>query len=189
MKKGWTTTKLMASGSLAVLDVILELMASVITLVTGIAMASGVLTIFIRPLLVVNCLLLVDGFGAAFIFMIINSILTLPLALSGPPGFLPKIPILVGLGLIQDLLYLILKRYNRQIAALVIGGVDAVYSAFAVILVGRLLNVPGIDKVATFLPLPLFIAVLFSMGAIGGYLGYLVYQKIKGTAVVRRIQG
>lgn len=188
MKNGWTTTKLIAIGSLTVLEVILELIASTITVSTGVMFASGVLTAIIRPLFVVNALLIVDYFGTALIFMTISGVLTLSTVLSGPPGFLPKIPIMMGLGLIQDFIFKIFKGRNKQVAALIIGGVDNVYSAFVLIWVGRLLKIPGIDKAMTLVPLPIFIVMLLLMGGVGGYLGYLVYGRIKDTAVVRRIQ-
>lgn len=188
MKKPWNTTKLIAVGSLTVLEVLLELAASTITMATGIMFASGVLTGIVRPLFIVNSLLIIDKFGVAFIFMTLSGFLTLPTALSGPPGFLPKLPILMSLGLIQDLIYAGLNRKNRLTAALTAGVVDNIYSAFVLIGVGRLLNVPGIDKALTILPLPMFVVVVSLMGVVGGYLGYLVYQKIKDTTVAKRIQ-
>lgn len=188
MKKGWTTTKLIAIGSLTVMEVLLEFIASTITLSTGMMFASGVLTAIVRPLFVINSLLIIDHFGTALIFMTISGVLTLPTVLSGPPGFLPKLPILIGLGLIQDSIFFIFKKRSKLITALLIGAIDNVYSAFVLIWVGRFFQVPGIDKAMTLFPLPIFIAALLLMGSIGGYFGYIVYQKIKDTAVVRRIQ-
>ncbi len=187
MNKNWTTTNLIAIGSLTVLEVVLEMMASVITATTGVMFASGVLTTILRPLFVVNALLITNKFGTAFIFMTISGILTLPITLSGPPGFLPKIPVLMSLGLILDLIYAVLKK-NKLAAAILIGGVDSLYSAFVLIAVGRLLRVPGMDAALKLVPLPVFIGVLLIMGAIGGLLGIFVYQKIKDTSVVKRMQ-
>jgi len=61
------------------------------------------------------------------------------------------------------------------------------YLGVAIIEVGRLFDIPGIQQTTKlFYPFLLIPAVL--IGATGGYLGYLIYQKIKGTSVVRRIQ-
>jgi len=188
MKKGWTTTKLMAAGSLGVLSVILQLAASGITATTGVAMASGVITSFTVPMLLVLCLQVVDRPGAGLVFMTVTGILNLPLAIAGPPGFLSKVFVQMGMGLIADLIFAAFKKHSTLIPSLIIGGVDVVYITFTVIAVGQLLNVPGIGEITTFVPLPIFIVVTFLMGAIGGYLGWLIYRKIKNTAVVKRIQ-
>jgi len=188
MKKSWTSTKLIAVASLAVLNVIIALLSSAINMATGVTMAGGVLTSFTGPLLLIVCLLVVNRFGSASLFLLVTSVLALPLNYAGPPGFLPKVLVYLVAGLMLDLLYISLRRYSRFFTCLLIGGVEDVYVAFAVFGVGRLFGVPGIDRIATFVPLPVFIIVVFLMGAIGGYLGWLIYHKIKNTAVVKRIQ-
>lgn len=188
MLKNWKTTELMAIGGLAALDFVVHILASVITVTTGIMMASGAITAIVGPLLLAICLLLINRFGAGFIYLTLVGILDLPLAISGPPGFLPKIPIFMSMGLLADLLYLVFKKRSKSIAVSIIGGFDNVYLAFAVIVVGLLVGLPGIEKVATIVPLPIFTVALCAVGAISGYSGHLIYQKIKNTAVVKRIQ-
>jgi len=188
MKKGWTTTKLMAIGGLAALDFVVHIIASVITVTTGIIMASGAITAIVGPILLVVCLLLIDRFGAGFIYLTLVGILDLPLAISGPPGFLPKILIFMSMGLIADLLYAVFKKHSRLIMVSIIGGINDIYLTSAVIAVGLLLNIPGVEKVATLVPIPIYIIVLFVVGALSGYFGHLIYQKIKNTSVVKRIQ-
>jgi len=189
MPKNWTTTKLITIGGLAALDFIIHTIASVITVATGIIMASGAITAIVGPLLLAVCLLLIDRFGAGFIFLTIVGILDLPLAIAGPPGFLPKILIFMSMGLIADSLYAVFKKHSKLIMVSIIGGINDIYLTSAVIAVGLLLNISAVEKVATLVPLPIYIIALFTVGALSGYFGRLIYQKIKNTSVVRRIQG
>ena len=187
MKKGWTTTKLIAIGGLAALNVTIQLIASILTLTSDVMMASGVITSFVGPVLVVLSLLLINRFGSGFIFLTITGILDIPLAIAGPPGFLPKALLYVCLGIIVELTYFYLKRYNKIAAVAVVGGIEDVFITLSVIAVARLFNVPGVESIAKFVSTPM-IAALFLVGCLSGYLGYLSYQKIKDTAVVKRIQ-
>lgn len=189
MLKNWKTTKLIAIGGLASLEFVVHILASVITATTGIMMASGAITAIVGPLLLSLCLLTVDRFGAGFVYLTLVGILDLPLAISGPPGFLPKIPIFMSMGFIADLLYKIFKNRSKLTAVSIVGGFNNVYLVLAVIAAGLLIGIPGIEEVATLVPLPILIVALFVVGAISGYFGYLIYQKIKNTSVVRRIQG
>lgn len=186
MKKGWTATKLIVAGSLGVLSLVLQLFGAVIAAVTGTPLTSGVIGGLIGPALIVVCLLVVGQFGSATIMYFVFGTLALPFHISGVPGFLPKVPILIIEGLISDSLYLYLKR-NKLIFALVVGAISQLYVAIAVVEVGRLFNMPGVEETAKFLYSPLLIPGLIFPAA-GGYLGYFIFQKIKNTAVVRRIQ-
>jgi len=187
MNKGWTTTKLIAIGGLAALNTVCGLMASTITLATGIMMASGVLTSFIGPILLVLTTLLVDKRGSSFIFLAIAGFLEIPLALSGPPGFLPKALIFVCWGILAEIIYASFKKYSQKVAVMVLGGVEDVFLTLAVITVGTWLGIPGVETIKKFISPPVLVA-LFLVGCLSGYLGYLIYQKIKDTTVARRIQ-
>ena len=114
--------------------------------------------------------------------------MALPFHISGTPGFLPKIPIMIVGGLFVDLLYLLLKR-NKLIASLIIGGLRTLYVGVTVIEVGRFFNIPGIDLSSKFLYSPIGIASAFILGSLGGSLGYLIYKKIENTSVLKKIQG
>jgi len=188
MKKGWTTTKLIAVASLGVLSMILKLTGAGLAAALGnLPMVSGITNVFFSEIMVIICLLVVDTFGAATTMRLIIGVLSLPLPLLGTPGFLPKIPIAIVAGLIADGLYQLLKR-NKVVAALVIGGIAEVYYGFAILGLGHLFGMPGIEQTGElFLRAPA-IAGTFVMGAIGGYTGWLIYCKIKNTAVVKRIQ-
>lgn len=189
MLKNWTTRKLMAIGGLAALDFIVHVMASVLTITSGIVMASGTITAIVGPLLLSLCLLTVDRFGAGFVFLTLVGILDLPLAIAGPPGFLPKILIFMSMGLIADLLYAVFKKRSKLLAVSIVGGLDDIYLTFTVIVVGLSLGIPGVEKTVSLVPLPIFTIMLFTVGIVSGYAGYLIYQKIENTSVVKRIQG
>lgn len=187
MKTKWTVVRLIAAASLGVLSPVLQLLGAGISGVTGIPLASGVINAFVSPAMIMICAFVVGQFGAVTIMYTVNGIVQLPFPLTGTPGFLPKVPILIIAGVIADVLYLLLKRNNR-IASLVIGGATMLYVGVAVVEVGRLFGIPGIEQTAKLLYSPLIIPIIL-MSAVGGYLGWLVYSRIKDTAVVVRIQG
>jgi hypothetical protein len=186
-KKKWTTTKLITTGSLGVLYLILALLGAGIVAVTGIPLTGGVINVLITPIMTMICLLVVRQLGSATTMLTVYAVLAIPFPLAGTPGFLGKVPIFLLGGIIIDLLYLFLKR-NKKVGSLVIGGLGELYFGMAVIEVGQLFNVPGVDKSADLFYSPTGIGFASVLGAVGGYLGYLIYQKIKNTAVVKRIQ-
>lgn len=183
----WNTTKLIAVGSLGVLSIVLQLVGASITAITGIPLASGLINVLVAPIMIIICLLVVDQFGAATIMYIIIGILSLPLPLGGISGFLPKIPIAIIEGFIADILYLFLKQ-KKKVTPLIIGGLTMLYAGVSTVEIGKLLNVPGIEKTANFFYSPLGIGGALIGGAIGGYLGYTIYKKIENAAVLKRIQ-
>ena len=188
MRRKWNLTHFIAVGSLAALDVIVGLGASVITAATGITMASGVITSLTEPLLLMVCLFAIDRLGAATLFMTIVAFLTLPLAYAGPPGFLPKIPIIILLGLICDSLYLILKKLGRVVPSITIGGFLCLWYVFAVAYAARLLEVPGVDNFLNIMPIPILVTLVFLVGSTGGMLGLLVYRRLENSAVMVRLR-
>lgn len=190
MKTNWTTTKLIVAGSLGALSVALQLFGSGIAAVVGIPMFGGVVNIFIAPALIMICLFVVNQFGAATTMYLVASILALPFHLSGTPGFLPKVPIGLIEGLIADVLFHFLKK-NQKMASLIIGALTMLYVSIAVIEVGKRFNMPGIEQTAKLVYKLVYSPFLIPgliIPAFGGYLGYLIYQKIKNTSVVKRIQ-
>ena len=188
MKKGWTTTKLIAVGSLAVLHMILSLTGAGLQAVVGLPIVAGVVNGFFAEAIVIICLLSINKFGAAAFLRTIYSILVLPLATLGTPGFLPKVVIGASSGLIVDILYIFLKKWDGVGSAIIIGGISEVYLDLTIVGLGKLFTMPGIEQAANLFLKPEMLVGAFIMGSIGGYLGYLIYQKIKDTAVVKRIQ-
>ena len=188
MKNNWTTTKLVAVGSLAVLDIIVGLAASVITATTGITMASGVITSITEPLILMVCLLVVEKRGSALLFMTIVGVLALPINYAGPPGFFAKLPILIALGFCCDVIHSGLKRINLWLDGIIIGAFLCIWYTFAVALVGKWLQIPGIDNFLYVMPIIYLVASVSLLGAIGGALGVVVYKRIQYTTVVSRIR-
>jgi hypothetical protein len=182
----WTLTKVIASGSLAVVTLVLSLFGALIVAVTGIPGAGGVINLLITPAMTMICLFVINKTGSATIMFTVLSILELPFPLTGTPGFLGKIPILIIAGILSDLIYLILKK-NKIVSSLVIGAIGQLFFAVSIIEIGRLMNIPGIEMTAKLVYSPNIIAIAV-MGSIGGYIGYAIYQKIKDTSVVKRIQ-
>lgn len=188
MKTKWNVTKLIAVGSLAVLLVVLELGGGAIAGVTGIPGTSGFFNAIVEEMLVVICLFVIDEFGAATLMRLILGILVLPLPIIGTPGFLPKIAIAGVIGLISDVLYLPLKRY-KWVAACVIGAVSEIYYAPAIVAIGRLVGMPGVEEMAQLMLSPLILVGALVIGAISGLLGWVIYSRIRDTAAVIRIRG
>ena len=106
--------------------------------------------------------------------------------LLGPPGFVAKVIISASNGLIIDLIYLFVK--SKKIAAILSNGIGAVAFAFTFVYLGRILKMPGIEETAEFFLNPLLLSVSFIGGCLSGYLGWLIFEKIKKTNIVRRIQ-
>jgi len=187
MKKGWTTTKLASIGGLAVLDVALKLVGAGFQAATGLVGLGGITNGFLTPAMVMFCLLTINQFGAATIMLTLHGILVLPLPISGTPGFLGKVPIQFVGGLLADILYLFLRK-NKKRASLIIGGVLMLYLGFAIVQAGQFFKIPGIEWTAKMFYTPPVLALAVIVGAIGGYLGFYIYEKIKNTSVVKRIQ-
>lgn len=183
----WTMTKLIATGGLAVVFLVLSLAGGAIVAITGVPGAGGIINIFVWGMMLAFCCLLLRKFGAATIMGFIYSICVIPLPLLGTPGFLPKIIIGILAGLIADCLYAPLKK-REKVAVLVVGAIPSTLIGLAILGLGILFSIPGVEKFARFLsPVVAFISLL--IGALGGYVGYLIFKKLQDTAVVRRIQG
>ena len=188
MKSNWNVTKLIAAGSLAVLELVLELGGAGIQAVTGIPLGGGVYLTITAVVVVVICLLVIDEFGAATLMRFVLGVLSIPLPSTGTPGFIPKVGIFLVAGILADILYRVLRR-NRLLACLVIGAIDPIYYLFAIIWVGRLFQMPGVEVSASIFMSPLMVAGAAVLGLISAYIGWVVYGRIKATTVVARIHG
>lgn len=183
----WNIYKLITAGSLGVLLLVLALAGSTVTAVTGVPGAGGIINIFISGAMFAFCCLLLKQFGSATLMGVIYGICAIPLPLLGTPGFLPKIVIGTLAGLIADCLYALLKRHER-IAAPVIGAFSQIFIGLSILGLGLLFSLPGIEKFLKILsPIALVSSLLF--GAAAGYVGYLIFSRLRETAVVRKIQG
>ena len=183
----WNTTKLVALASLVVLAFIVSLVGNFLVVITGIPGAGGFISPFFVMIVVIFALLVIRKFWTATIATIIYSILALPTPIFGPPGFLPKILIIVALGIWIDMVYFLFKK-NDRLASVMTGILSALVVSLLLMSIGLLFNMPGIDKFINILLTPFFIVLTAMMGAAGGYIGYLTYKKLKNTSVIRRIQ-
>lgn len=187
MKNKWTTTKLVAIGSVSVLSILFALSGATISAITGITGASGILNSIWGAVFNSFIVFLIPQFGTATIFNLIYSILALPLPLEGTPGFLPKILIGLSVGLIVDIVFHFFKK-KPYLTAILIGSFSQYLIGFEIYALGSIFKLPKIDvfQKLIFSPVMIILTIIF-MGFFG-YIGYVVYQKIKNTSIVKRIQ-
>jgi hypothetical protein len=188
MKNQWNVTKLITATSLGVLLWILELLPAAINSIAPSTTFSGPLSTFLYAVMVIICVLVVRQFGSAMMMFFIYGVLAIPFFLLGTPGFIIKIAIAFGAGLIADVLYFLLKR-NELAASLVIPGPMLYYIAIVVIELAKIFGIPGMSQTAKVLYTPAVIIGTLAIGAIGGFVGRLIYSRLKNTAIVIRIQG
>lgn len=180
----WTTTQLIACGALGVLTLILTLPGVFVSVVLQIPGSSGLFAGVIGAAMAVLITFIFKKFGAATLVFSIYGILAIPTPI-GPPGFLPKVLAFLITGVILDVVYLFLKNETKT-AAIVIGSISLVMSSTIFVLL-YLVFIPQLASVYTSI---FYILLPFAtvMGSIGGMLGYLVYNKIKKTTTIIRIQ-
>jgi hypothetical protein len=191
MRRNWTLTKLIATGSLGVLCLISFIPYMIAKLAFDVVGLTTILASFLLDLFLIPSLLVIDTFGAATLGITVFAILTLPLPLLGPPGFFPKILLGPIYGLPIDLLYLLLRKKQR-LAAFVIGIGVTLSQAVGLILLFKLVKFPGGQAIVTFATtqpgISVVMLIMIAQGIIGTILGLYVYNRIKDTAVVQRIQ-
>lgn len=183
MKRRWTLTKLIAAGSLAAMNLVLAILMAVVSAFVGVPLIGG----FINMAVLIITLLVIDQFGAAAIYMTILGILLLPLPISGIPGFVPKVALLGLGGLLADTIYLFLKK-RKFLASMVVGGIEVPIAWILLLRVGRLFGMSGLEHFEKIFHTKIGITGAVVAGSTGGALGYLIYYKIKDSAVIRRIQ-
>jgi len=186
MIKGWTTTKLMAVGGLAVLQIILALSGAVLNAVTGTAI-GGIINGFVIGISFILCCLIINKFWAATIMGGITGILALSLPVYLLPGFLPKVFLPIGTGLAADVVYSLTKS-NKRISPIITGGIISLVNLLVGIGLAVIFVMPGlIQYLELTWSLPALVGALVQ-GLLSGWFAWLIYLKIKGTAVVKRIQ-
>ncbi len=189
----WNLTKFVAAGSLGVFYVVLSLASAGLAAVSGSPIGAGIINVFVGGAMYPLVCLIVRQFGAATIMGLVFGLLVLPLPVLGPSGFFLKLPLALILGLVADLVFYLLRR-REILASVIAGGIVECIVGIVLGLVIIALKLPGSEGLSKFItsPLTLLLAGIaggFLPGGVGGYLGYLLYRKIKNTAVVKRIQG
>lgn len=193
MKKGWTTTKLIALGSLATLQFVINLPISGVFAASGSNPMAGLIYLITGPIFEVVALLLIQNFGCLTIRSIFITLISIPLPKVYPPPF----SFLLGpiIALILDSLFYFL-RHKKLLSSFIIGGTSSFLQAFSLYLIFLTIGYANAQKVPSFIfqslrivsRVTIIFAIIFALGMISGYLGYLIYQKIKDTTIVRRIQ-
>ena len=152
---------------------------------TGIPLSSGFVTAITMGIWALLLIKIVPKFGTLTMFFLIYSILELPTALGGAPGFWPKIPINAITGLVGDL-FLMLTKYRTW----------SIFVAFYVLALANLstflfflwvLGLPGIEK--TLAIFHFLILAYWVLGTIGILLGFVIHKRIKDKRVIRQITG
>lgn len=182
----WSLKQLIVCGALGVLSVLLQLPSTALVSFIGIPLIGGVINIFIARTIEAITILVVKKFGAATLQNLVMGLLAIPFLLIGPPGFIPKIIIVLLNGLLIDTFFLLGK--NKKISVVTSIGIASVLFGFYFVIVGKIFSIPGIDETARVFLSPLMILGTFIAGSISGYLGWLIFQKIKNTSVIKRIQ-
>ncbi len=188
MKKGWTTTKLVAAGALGVLGALVFIPFLVLARILQMPGLFVMTAAFLIPSILIPGLFIINQFGAATIGTTILVILTLPMGFVGPPGFLPGVLLGPTVGGMIDILYFFLKKREKLAAYLIAIGAILIQEIFYISLLW-LFSIPGWDKSLKLLVSPLGIIFILFHGILGGTIGYIILKRIRKTAVVKRIQG
>ncbi len=179
--------KILAASSLGALRLVFSLLGAAVPGLMGIPGSSGVINILWAGGFLALPPLITRAFGSSLISGTVYGILALPLPLSGPSGFLPKVLIGASTGLVADLVYG-LRIKNDLVSAVLMAAAAQTLLGVEFAFLGRIFQLPGIDK---------YFAAQFSAGGMGvtvlgggfsGLLGWLVYKRIETSGVVRRVR-
>lgn len=169
----------------ALLFVINFVIGAWIVAATGVPGSSVLITGISNLIILTFVSLVIRKFGAATFLYFIYSIITLPTHLSGgPPGFLPKIPLMILLGLAFDIPNSIAKY--RKIGF--VFGMIAISIAGVILypLAYWLFDIPSLDKLIALIPIALI--AYFVLGSIGIWLGFLLHKKLKNKHIFKQIR-
>lgn len=187
MKKGWTTTKLIATGSLGILAYLAFIPFMILSQITHIPGLLIMTSAFLIPAILIPGLFIIDKFGAAAIGTTVLAIVDLPTTFLGPPGFLPKILLGIAVGISIDMLYLIFKKKEKLAVFLIAMGAIFISEIFYILML-RVFSIPGWEKSLKLLFSPMGAGFVLIHGTIGALIGLAILKRIRNTAIVKRIQ-
>jgi hypothetical protein len=189
MKKGWTTTKLIAIGGLAVLRFLVKIIIYTPALMTTGSIFTTILPLLYAPFFNVLVALVINKFGAVTIFSVVCAVIELPLPVVYPKAINLVARIIIGLSI--DCLFYFFR--NRKKLFVFLGGF---FTNFIELLVGislifsiGLLGIQNLPK-GLLTPMGIISGTLF-ISVLGGFLGYIAlasYERLKNTTVIKRIQ-
>ena len=189
MKKGWTITKLVTVGSIGALRVLVWLPFVVISGASANPI-SMIFSFFFYSFISILSMLIVRQLGTLTLQTFVEYTLELPL-----PNMIFK-PLVYALAFIRSLIvdFIFQKLNKNRISTSIICGVMNSFLLYILTYISyMIMNIPGASQIPSSLLTPVIASVLIGvvmlLGGLGGYLGWLTYQKIKNTSVVIRIQG
>ena len=143
--------------------------------------------VFILPMMIAICGLIIPVFPSCTVAMTVWIILALSVPIMGPPGFLPKLIVGIGVGFAGDILFMFLRRKDKLTS--VLGGllVDIVGIALAGLIFYFFLPQELAMKFIQLIPVAFVLAVI--LGPLGGLTGWKIFDKIRDRAIVARLRG
>lgn len=190
MKKGWTTTKLITIGAIAVLRFLIGVVFYTTVLASTGNIFSGLTYGVIGPFFIVFVSLLINQFGAAAIYLLLVNIFTMTL-----PTILPLFTNLFLIpvkGFSVDGVNLLLAKKHRALSGFVCGFVHNLLDYLMMVIIFFTVGLPSAKNIPSFLIsfkwITLLGILLSVLGGISGYLAQVVYNKLSRTSIVKRIQ-
>lgn len=181
--------QLFGSAALGALRLVFSLSGATIPGLLGIPGASGVINVLWAGGFSALPCLVMRKFGSSTTAGIVYGLLALPLPLSGPPGFLPKVLIGATTGFVADVVFWSLgTRLSERTCAVLAGAAAQTLLGFEIAWFGLLLSIPGIDRLVQLQFSPAGIAATVIGGAFSGYLGWLVFKSLRDSPVVKRMR-
>jgi len=145
---------------------------------------GGLMAMFLAPLLIALIYLPVKKFGSIILFGLIFSFLSVPTPMiTQTPGF-HKVPIILVAVIVGEIIYFFVKNDKYKS---VFGGVGMTVSLWIMLLITfPMLGLPAAERFLKMAaPLTIIAGIL---GAIGGYIGYLIYKKIENKLFIKQLQ-
>lgn len=187
--KNWTVTQLIAAGAMGALLALAAMLELPLNVITGIPGSGGIVGTFFELTVFIFALLLVPRFGVGAVVGGIGMLVVLPIPVFGPAGFLPKVAIGFVLGLLFDIFFLLFKRFGKWGVVMMTPLLILISDAIIGVMFLFFQTPTMMASFSGFVPILIFNLVFIIEGVAGSLAAWHVFQKLKNTAVVRRIQG
>jgi hypothetical protein len=179
------------ASALAALRFVFSLLGAALPGLLGFPGASGVINVLWAGGFSALPPLITRASWSSTISGVVYGILALPLPLSGPPGFLPKVVIGLSTGLAADLVFrfFVNRPTFHRLGSVLMGAAAQTVLGVELAIFGLLLSIPGIDKYVQLQFSLVGMVATVAGGGFSGLLGWYVYAALRDSGVVRRIQG